>query len=1443
VLDNAKSFSRRVGITYEELVEVLRARFVNPDSHLIPRLKRLRVPFATLKAFKDGTLSDAEFDALIPPGLDPAHYGGDVKAWVRDDENYARIMGLLTLTNPGDPADVCNFEAVELRYASPDAGASQLRPFELVRLVRFIRLWKKLGWSIEQTDKAMTALYPAPQTPDDPRDAVNLERLDAGFLELLPALGVLRRVMDLLKLTPKKDLLPLLACVAPLDTHGESSLYRQLFLSPAKLDDAFAEDGYGNYLADPAEMLLAHEDSLRAAFSVTSGELGEITGELGYDAGTPLTLDTVSAVFRRGWLARNLRLSVRELLLLTRLTGYDPFDKPDPVAPAVLRLIELVGRLRTLRVKPAQALFLIWNQDLSGKSAPSESEVNGFARTLRSSLVAIEGEFARVDDPDGSIARARMALVYGNDATDLFFGLLENTFVTSVEYGHGQAALEQPILDAAPGRIAYDDFRKRLYFMGVLDTVTRDTLQAVGGVTAEFQNAVGDLYTENQTVVGPFFDRYPELLPLYDAYVASPDPVERKRTALLAAFLPELKSRRKRQQALQSASAASGADLGVATGLLEDAAVLHAAGDAGRPAVDDLTALEAPGLAARFFYSATASGDPDLTRDPEADLEYSAAGANRLPPNATTPGDAVSGVWSGYLEAPENGPYNVHVRTEAAATVTLTLDGAAIPLAQNGGTWRNTAPIDLRAGTLYAISLTVENVKNELVVRWQTTGSGREVIPAPYLYSATLTGNLRRAYVRFLKAAALAATLELTAAETAHLAADADYRIGGEAWLNRLPVTGSPDAATAGGLLAAFEALLEFARIKTDVSPADERLLEVLRDPVAATALPEGLLYGLTRWEKPSVEVLLTRFGKTPADLAHVETLRRVDDAYRRLRSLGVSAAALIEAATNEPDAAVVRRLQAALRARYDASGWLEVLRPINDEMRALQRDALVAHILHHLRSNPASVHIDTAEKLFEYFLMDVEMEPCMLTSRIRHALSAVQTFIERCLMNLEPRVSPTSIKANWWEWMKRYRVWEANRKVFLWPENWLEPELRDDQSPFFRETLSELLQGDITEDRAAQALVGYLMKLEEVAKLEICGIHYVENEPGRADDIAHVIARTAGANRKYFYRRHEFGSWTPWEKVSLDIEDNPVLPVVWNGRLFLFWLKLVQETQQDAPSPPNKDLVEVKASELSPKQGPKIVVKAILSWSEFLDGTWRPARTSDPARPLWLGTFHLSGVNAFNRSLLTLSVLGWTKGGLRVIVSYEGSKGSSFFLHNPFSTPELRSSKKEAHFPPKRSLDTATTSLKATYASTGSSHAILNNSIADRTIQPRHALAGDPWDAPFFYEDGRHVFYVTTAQRLVRLRAWTDFGLVLNTETPTFEIPGLVLPQEESRWEIAPLHLGQPGFGVIDPTPAEYFVTEDAYIRTAIGTSGTVTYGDQHIGPSGSRIKTPGIR
>jgi hypothetical protein len=41
------------------------------------------------------------------------------------------------------------------------------------------------------------------------------------------------------------------------------------------------------------------------------------------------------------------------------------------------------------------------------------------------------------------------------------------------------------------------------------------------------------------------------------------------------------------------------------------------------------------------------------------------------------------------------------------------------------------------------------------------------------------------------------------------------------------------------------------------------------------------------------------------------------------------------------------------------------------------------------------------------------------------------------------------------WDWRKNYRVWDASRRIFLYPENWVEPELRLPAT--FRVSLIEL--------------------------------------------------------------------------------------------------------------------------------------------------------------------------------------------------------------------------------------------------------------------------------------------------------------------------------------------------------------------------------------------------
>src|SRR5262249_55268610 len=125
---------------------------------------------------------------------------------------------------------------------------------------------------------------------------------------------------------------------------------------------------------------------------------------------------------------------VRELLLLIQLTGLNPFQLPNPTNPAILRLISLVQTLKTSSLKATSALYLIWNQDLNGKSGPEPAQVAAFAQTLRHGLSAVETEFAITDDPDGSITQTRMAMVYGTDAASFLFGLLNDTLTVAVEF-------------------------------------------------------------------------------------------------------------------------------------------------------------------------------------------------------------------------------------------------------------------------------------------------------------------------------------------------------------------------------------------------------------------------------------------------------------------------------------------------------------------------------------------------------------------------------------------------------------------------------------------------------------------------------------------------------------------------------------------------------------------------------------------------------------------------------------------------------------------------------------------------------------------------------------------------------------------------------------------------------------------------------------------------
>ena len=312
-----------------------------------------------------------------------------------------------------------------------------------------------------------------------------------------------------------------------------------------------------------------------------------------------------------------------------------------------------------------------------------------------------------------------------------------------------------------------------------------------------------------------------------------------------------------------------------------------------------------------------------------------------------------------------------------------------------------------------------------------------------------------------------------------------------------------------------------------------------------------------------------------PSAMRDEQALMELKEVFDLIRSKGVAAEQAHAWTIAELSYAEAQAVKQSLSLAYSQDRWLEALGAIQDELRTIKRDALLAQLLNKL-------HMEDSDAFYQHYLIDPAEAPCGTTSRIVEAHAAVQLFAQRILLNLEPFAFERA-DAEAWQWRKKYRVWEAARKIFLWPENWLEPEWRDNKSAFFAELEDELLQGEVTAERAEELYLNYLHKVDSVAQLEIMGMYYDENDAD-GNDTLHVFARTKGVSQRYYYRRLENGwQWTPWEPVELDISGDHLIPVVGNARLYLFWPEFSQSDN------PNSTIVSTTEVESDPERADEI--------------------------------------------------------------------------------------------------------------------------------------------------------------------------------------------------------------------------------------------------------------
>lgn len=1010
-----------------------------------------------------------------------------------------------------------------------------------------------------------------------------------------------------------------------------------------------------------------------------------------YDAADApkLTLKNVSLLYRYGLLSAGLNLSIRDLIRLKGLSGLDPFKPICKTALAVitddypltqtLHFVEVAEKVKRSGFAVEDLEYLIRHRfDSTGDYRTSTEPPFGVINTLAAGLRSIDAELAVPVDAD-SITDDRLqqelALVLSSDVAQQFFAMVKGTVVYEASEAEVLDAnkLDPKSLAKFPAvQVSYDKQEKtqRLRYLGVLTDTAKIVLTAA--IPSE---VLKDLLARVQKAAKTFFDKH-----LIGFFIAADFDLlfgagltdAEKRKKITDAFLPYLRRKLSRQLTVQTLAADLKADASLVEALLTDpgeaSGYLVPVGqperllsdpsdpsDPSKPILDAFVTANTQGLTAAFYGS-----DDKLIET--IHLDAADTGAKTATGTVIKPAKTSSAHLDGWIEVATTGTYCFLLALTPGAEAELGFEHLPDPLVrgkadtQAKATTELSGYLELKAGVPYRLTLDARNLDtSDVAVLVQGADMAKDALSKLRLYPAAAVERVQRAWISLAKALQLVQGLDLSERELRHFVTyRADFN---NLDLSKLPTRTADDTATkAKALFGQFLRLADYAALKRDLSAGADDLIAIFeqaRRNVPATAASQAKekekallkdlctrVASLTRRSSDMVQATAEHLGfatksssdgKTLSvlapDFTHERGLERLWKVLQLIERLGVSAdtlagwTAIVGGTT--PDtrrAEIAGELKNTIKSRYTPESWQRIAQSIFDELRRLQRDALVAHVMH-------EEGFERMEELFEYFLIDPRMEPIVQTSRIQLAISSVQLFVQRSLLNLEPLVDPSAINGKHWQWMKRYRVWEANRKIFLFPENWLEPEFRDDKSHLFEEMESALLQGDVSNDLAEEVLFNYLSKLERLARLEIVTMYCQEQPLSPESNTLHVIGRTENQPHEYFYRRYAQQMWTPWEPVTTEIEGDHVVAAFWRDRLHLFWVTFIdkaEKTQNSGSDESNKNtdptLAKATLTELTTaaSAASKRSVEVKLSWSEYFQGEWKtPEATgfNDPLR------------------------------------------------------------------------------------------------------------------------------------------------------------------------------------------------------------------------------------
>lgn len=1039
---------------------------------------------------------------------------------------------------------------------------------EYDRIHRFIRLWRKLGWTIYETDQAIVGLSISNCKNSKPEESICSEEsicydcsndecnyADCNECEEEPDThdfdintNLIHQLVAVKKLVDKTglELIKLLSFWNNISTVGEKSLYQRLFLTHNVLgiDKVFKADDKGMYLTADVK-LHEHVPVVMAALNLSADDIQAImqTDEIKDEDKDKLTLDNLSTLYRYRLLSKVLGLRIPAFVGVLPL-----FGKVFQNAHASLEFMEQWEKMEAAGFTHQQLNYIIMNEDDKNKPfTPTQMNILQLSKTLYDGLNAIDEvhKDLKADDsiPESkklkniqeqatsSLVRTKISLLFDTNTVEKIMGILEgtNVYMTKLPKEFDLTLLNAKVLknklkcvkneesasiqitgiltddeaadyNTISNKSEWINARKRIekqqdkLFKELLSGIFENKKARIE--KQELDEAKKSNKLEELADLEGIIKSGDITIPIDEIKEGEPDKntAPKKRVAFLEIFLPYLREQLTHRFVIDALANFTELDTKITDVLVSEVLNLGSS----------VTPIYS------IFEKIKESTKPDETN------------------------------WSGYLIPAADTDYTFIIKNSSTKPI-VNVGGEALifkveedPAFEEATVewWSNTK--SLQAGKLYKLSTADIELKS---IFWKTPASAITSIPSSALIPDFASEQCKPALIMLKKAAMLVSTFDLSVDEIKFLNQhNANFD---ELDFNKLE-------------LKHWLRLEAYVRLRNSLQQAKLNMLDFWNWAYDAKSDENNLIDNiveLTSWKKESIKKLITaghfNIGKLK-DYYDEKSLLKLQQALMVSEKIGIDIDLLFEWAVPVSKFKTCRKIadsiKNAIRAKYNQTDWEQVVKPLHDQLRNNQKEALIGYLLQ--QDELIEWNVTDTDGLFEYFLIDVQMEPCMETSRIKQAISSVQLFVQRCFLGLEKehnRIEADTLDRVRWNWMQNYRVWEANRKVFLYPENWIESNLRDDKSPFFKELESELLQKDINKQNVADALKSYLYKVDEVANMEVIGVYIgmKTDENGIDTPIKlHIFSRTRNAPYLFYYRLYDIseGNWYPWEKMQVDI-------------------------------------------------------------------------------------------------------------------------------------------------------------------------------------------------------------------------------------------------------------------------------------------------------------------